>query len=131
MSPKLQAIADQAAKNLLALVQEGEKDILKAWAACVEEAQVQEQKPKLRLTFTITLDLDKDQAEHDLTFGIRHRLSAVASIPDPNQPLLPLDAATDTTLVTIKTAHGSATASLGAMKAVAKQLRKRAETSPK
>ena len=129
MSPKLQAIADQAAKTLVALVQDGEKDILKAWTACLEEAQVQEQAPKLRLSFTITLDLDKDQAEHDLSFGIRHRLSAVATIPDPSQPLLPLDPATDQTTVTIKTAHGSATATLGAMKAAAEKLRKRAETA--
>lgn len=124
MSPKLQAIADQAAQNLKALVTEGEKDILKAWAACLEEAQVQEQKPKLRLAFTITLDLEKDQAEHDLTFGIRHRLSAVASIPDPNQTLLPLEGATDDTKVTIKTPHGSATAPLGVMKAAVAKLRK-------
>lgn len=124
MSSKLQAITDQAALTLKALVQEGEKDILKAWAACLEEAEVQEQNPKLRLTFTITLDLGKDQAAHELTFGIRHRLSNVTPIPDPDQTLLPLEAATDKTTVTIKTPQGSATTPLGVMKAAVAKLRK-------
>ncbi|MCZ7637618.1 MAG: hypothetical protein M5U12_17215 [Verrucomicrobia bacterium] len=109
MSSKLQAITDQAALTLKALVREGEKDILKAWAACLEEAEVQEQNPKLRLTFTITLDLGKDQAAHELTFGIRHRLSNVTPIPDPTRRSSP-EGATEKTTVTIKTPQGSATA---------------------
>ena len=86
MNPKLKAIEEKASEDLLALIKDGEEKILEAWNACEEEAQENETKPKFKLSLGITLDLDADSMETALTFGIKHKLMTVASIPDPNQP---------------------------------------------
>lgn len=86
MNPKLKAIAEKAAADLLALIKDGEDKILEAWNSAEEEAQINDTKPKFKLGLSITLDLDKDSMETALSFGIKHTLSVSASIPDPNQP---------------------------------------------
>lgn len=83
MNPKLQAIAELGASQLQLFIQTGD--------AVVEEAQIQDTAPKLKIGFSIGLDLDKDSMETALTFGVRHKLSAACSIPDPNQAKLPLE----------------------------------------
>lgn len=85
MNPKLKAIADKAATDLIALVKDGEDKILEAWSQAEEEAQVNESKPKFKMGLSITLDLDKDAMETALTFGIKHKLTVNSTIPDPNQ----------------------------------------------
>jgi len=93
MNPKLKAIAESAAADLVDLVAEKETEILEAWNAAEEEAQLQETKPKFRLGLAITLDLDQDKMETALTFGIRIKASTFKEIPDPDQKDLPLKAA--------------------------------------
>lgn len=124
MNSKLEAIAEQAATNLRSLIIEGEFDILSAWDAALTEAQAQDEKPKFRLAFAIVLDLDKNQADYDLTWGVRRRLSITAPIPDPQQTTLPLDAPSAT--VTLKTDTGSVTAPLPAFRAAVTKLRRQA-----
>lgn len=86
MNPKLKAIAEKAAADLLALIKDGEDKILEAWNQCEEEAQANETKPKFKLGLSITLDLDKDAMETALSFGIKHKLTMDCTIPDPSQP---------------------------------------------
>lgn len=88
MNAKLNAIAEKAAADLLALIQEDERKILDAWNECEEEAQNNETKPKFKLGLSITLDLDKDGMETTLSFGIKHKRTMQCAIPDPNQPEL-------------------------------------------
>lgn len=85
MNAKLEAIAEQAAERLKALIKDGEKNILEAWSAAEEEALLNEAKPTFRLGFTIALDLDADKATYTLGFSIRHKLEINSPIPDPNQ----------------------------------------------
>jgi len=117
---KLNAIAEQAAIQLRNLVAEAHADILAAWDGCIAEAQAQETKPKLKLSYAITLDLDKNEADYGLTFGVRHKLTITAPIPNPDQTTLPLD--TDTT-ATLKTDKGSVTAPLPVFRDAVRQMR--------
>ena len=88
---KLKAIASKAALDLAALINEGEVKILEAWDACAQEAQDNETAPKFKMSLAITLDLDKDKMETTLSWGIKHKLTADSSIPDPSQPDLIVD----------------------------------------
>ncbi len=85
MNPKLEAIAQKASADLLALIKDGEAKILEAWAAAEEEAQDNEAKPRFKLGLGITLDLEADTMETALTFGIKHKLSVNAVMPNPDQ----------------------------------------------
>lgn len=85
MNNKLEAIADEAADNLKALVRENEDKLLEAWASCEAEAQANEEKPKFKLGLSITLDLGADKMTTDLSWGVRYKASAECSIPDPAQ----------------------------------------------
>jgi len=85
MNPKLKAITETAAVDLVALVADKEQEILDAWHACAEEAQLQETKPKFRLSLAITLDLDANSMETALTFAIRRKVSVSHEIPDLEQ----------------------------------------------
>lgn len=89
---KLEAIASLAASHLQSLVNDQEEQILQAWSAAEEEAQLAETKPKFRLALAITLDLDADRMETALSFSIRRKVSCEDTIPDPNQTTLPLEA---------------------------------------
>ena len=91
MNDKLASIAAAACTDLAALIRDGEKRILEAWAACEEEARDNEAKPKMKLGFSITLDLEADKMQTELSFGVRHKLTHDQSIPDPNQPDLPME----------------------------------------
>ncbi len=90
---KLAAIADKAATDLKAFMSEAEPKLLEAWDSAVAEAQDQDTKPVFRLGFTVALDLDKDTMSTTLAFGVRHKLSVDAQIPDPDQVKLDLDRA--------------------------------------
>jgi len=100
---KLEAIGHQAATNLVNLIAEARADIQAAWDGCIAESQHQETKPKLDLSFAITLDLDKSSADYTLTFGVRHKLSVTAPIPDWTQATLPLDTPAPPATVTLPT----------------------------
>lgn len=87
---KLAAIAKRAAVILEAqIIGEADK-ILEAWDACTEEAQANDTEGKLKLGFAVTLDLGGDCATYALSFGIRRKIETSESIPDPNQPELPI-----------------------------------------
>lgn len=86
MNEKLKAIANKAATDLIALVTDGEKKILEAWDQVAEEAIANESSPKFKMGIAITLDLEKDAMETCLSFGVKHKLTANCTIPDPNQP---------------------------------------------
>ena len=120
---KLHAIAEQAAIQLRNLVAEAHADILAAWDGCIAEAKAQETKPKLKLSYAITLDLDKNEADYGLTFGVRHKLTITAPIPDPAQGTLPLETSPDAPTLTIKTDKGSVTAPLPVFCDVVRQMR--------
>jgi hypothetical protein len=128
---KLDAIAEQAAVQLRNLISEAHSDILAAWDGCISEAQIQEAKPKLRLSFNIVLDLDKSTAGYDLAFGVRHKLSVTAPIPDPSQGTLPLDTAATQPSVTLNTDQGSFTAPLAVFRDAVRQMRASAKPEPK
>lgn len=85
MNEKLQAIANKAAADLIALVTDGEKKILEAWEQVEEEAVANDTNPKFKMGIAITLDLAKDQMETCLSFGVKHKLTANCTIPDPAQ----------------------------------------------
>ena len=91
MNKKLEAIANKASADLLALIKDGEAKILEAWNSAEEEAQIQESKPKFKLGLAIVLDLDKDTMDTSLSFGIKHTLTISGEMPDPTQPKLPLE----------------------------------------
>jgi hypothetical protein len=90
MNAKLEAISNEAANNLLALVKENESKLLEAWDACESEAQANETAPKFKLGLSITLDLDGDKMTTDLTWGVRYKATAECTIPDPDQSKLAL-----------------------------------------
>jgi hypothetical protein len=127
---KLDAIAEQAAIQLRNLIAQAHADILSAWDGCIAEAQVQETKPKLKLAYSITLDLDKSQADYDLSFGVRHKLSISAPIPDPKQTTLQLETSPDAPTVTLRTDSGSVTAPLSTMRDAVRQMRAGAQAKP-
>lgn len=85
MNPKLKAIADKAASDLIQLITDGEEKILDAWNNCEEEAQAQESTPKFKLGIALVLDLDKDTMQTSLSFGVKHTLTIAGGIPDPAQ----------------------------------------------
>jgi len=89
MNAKLQAIAACAAENLTAAIRDGEKDILAAIDQQTAEAQVQETAAKFRLGFTITMDWDGDSMTTDLTWSVKHKLTIVRAMPEPDQLPLP------------------------------------------
>lgn len=91
MNDKLELITQQAQATLGAVMREGASEILEAWKSCVQEAELQDVHPKLRLGFCISIDLDRSKVAYDLTFGVRHKLSAEGSIGDPNQQDLPIE----------------------------------------
>lgn len=90
MNAKLEAISNEAATNLQALVRENQAKLLEAWNSCEEEAQSNETAPKFKLGLSITLDLDGDKMTTDLTWGVRYKATAECTIPDPDQSKLAL-----------------------------------------
>lgn len=93
MNPKLKLIAEAAGQDFVDLVKDRQSEILEAWNAAEEEAQIQETKPKFRLSMSVTLDLDADKMETALTFGIRRKVTVFRDIPDQNQKALELEEA--------------------------------------
>jgi hypothetical protein len=87
---KLNAISNEAAQNLCALVKENEAKLLEAWSSCEEEAQANDTAPKFKLALSITLDLDGDKMTTDLSWGVRYKATAECAIPDPDQRKLAL-----------------------------------------
>lgn len=85
MNPKLNAIAENAASDFVELVREKETEILEAWNAAEEEAQLQETKPKFRLSLAVTLDIEADKMTSCLSFSVRRKVETTSDIPDPKQ----------------------------------------------
>ena len=88
MKEQLRAIAEKAGFHLVDLINDGEAEILKAWAAVAREAALQEVGPKLKLGFTITVDIDKQVVDYDLSWSVRHKLSVSDKLEDPKQEKL-------------------------------------------
>ena len=88
MKEQLRAIAEKAGFHLVDLIEDGEAEILKAWAAVAREAALQEVGPKLRLGFSITVDIDKQAVDYDLSWSVRHKLSVSDKLEDPKQEKL-------------------------------------------
>ncbi len=77
---KMQAIAEQSARNLLSL-----------FADCEEELQdsiTKAEEAKVNLSHTITLDLGKSKQTDKLSFSLKRGDEICQSIPDPDQPEL-------------------------------------------
>ena len=87
---KLSAIAEKAATDLIAMVNEKHEEITAAWRACEEEAALSESGQKFRLGLSIALDITKNKMEVALSFGLRRKVSAESTIPDPEQIKLEL-----------------------------------------
>lgn len=85
MSPKIQAIIDQAPEKLRALLTEGASDIEEAMIAAAKEAQAQETEAKLTIGCAIKVNLDKNAVEYAVSWSVRHTLSTSNTLPDPNQ----------------------------------------------
>lgn len=90
-NPKLRAIATAFALDVPQLIHDAEDEILEAWTQAEAEAQLNETNAKFGLCFAISLDLEKDKMETKLSFSVRHSRSIDRSIPDPNQPELPVE----------------------------------------
>ncbi len=89
MSPKIQAIIEQAPEHLTKLLTEAADQIEEALVAAAAEAQAQEAEAKLSLGFKITMNLDRNAVQYGLGWSVKHTLTSEATLPDPNQPSLP------------------------------------------
>lgn len=89
MSPKIQAIIEQAPEHLTKLLTEAADQIEEALVAAAAEAQAQEAEAKLALGFKITLNLDRNAVQYGLGWSVKHTLTSEATLPDPSQPELP------------------------------------------
>lgn len=86
---KLEAIAEQSAENLKALLIERKDEIRAAIATVIEQSQEDEtDKAVLNLTHQIKLDLGKEWQTDSLAFSVRRKSEVGVAIPDPNQPEL-------------------------------------------
>lgn len=86
----LAQIAENASADLVALILEGNDDILAAIHKSQAEAQLQETKPKFNLGFKIVVDLEKSTFDCDLGWNLKQSLSVNHTIDDPNQEKLQL-----------------------------------------
>lgn len=67
------------------------QDIEKAWMETIEEAQENQEKfPDLKLTFAVVVNLEKEKVETALRFTCAYCSKISETLPDPNQPDLPL-----------------------------------------
>lgn len=85
MSPKIQAIIDQAPEKLRALLTEAADQLEEAIVAAAAEAQAQEAEAKLNVSFAIKMNLDRNAVEYAVSWSVRHTLSHSCPLPDPNQ----------------------------------------------
>lgn len=91
MTPKFQAIAEEAADNLKRLMIEINEKIEEAISKAVEEAQLQEAPAKFALGFKVTLSLDENKITHALSWSNKTTLTVETEIPDPEQGKLKLE----------------------------------------
>lgn len=85
---KLRAIMLQGAVHFAALFADAEADISQALNAAAEAGAGEEKIPPLSISFAVKLDLNANKQEGTLSVNIRHKHSAAAMIPEPNQPEL-------------------------------------------
>jgi|GEM_PF-3143996 len=78
-------LVEVAVEHFIALMRESREKIDTAIESILDEAAAHETDPTLKVGFSISLDLDKHQAEFTLAFGLRHKLTSDAEIPDPDQ----------------------------------------------
>jgi len=90
VNPKLEAIAEEAGKQLSALIAEAADDIARGIEVAVEEAQANETEAKFSISFAVQLNLDRNTVTHRLAFATRHKFESVGSMPDPDQMKLPM-----------------------------------------
>ena len=88
MSPTLQNIAENAPDKLKALITEAADDIEKALIAAAESANENDTEAKLGVGFRIVINLDKSQVDYDLSWNVKHKLTASMKLDDPNQTKL-------------------------------------------
>ena len=119
-NPLLKSIAEQAAQDLIALIEEGNDDILAAIHKMQAESQLQETKPKFALGFKIVWDMDKATYDCDLSWTLKQSLSTSHQIEDPNQ--VTMHDKFEDCPVTIKTAGGEVETTVGKMKRTASKL---------
>jgi hypothetical protein len=81
----LTIVAEKAADDLKAFIQEREDEIRKAIISASESAAENDQPCKFKMSLGIILDLDKSTQENVLAWGMRFKLSATSQIEDPLQ----------------------------------------------
>jgi len=90
-SSQLLAIARTAADNLVKLIEENQDEILLDIQAVSEEAQNQEaDKIVFSLGHTIKINLTQKSLSEALSWSVRKKLEVCQSLPDPDQPELPM-----------------------------------------
>jgi len=89
---RLEQILSQASGQLNTLMMERSSDIQNAWNETIEEAQENEKEklPPLKLSMSVVVDLEKDVVESALRFTCAYTSKLCATLPDPNQPTLPI-----------------------------------------
>ena len=81
----LETVAAKAADDLKLFIDRKRDEILAAIEGAIECSEENETACKFKLGLSITLDLDKSQQENILSWGVRHKISAVSQIEDPAQ----------------------------------------------
>jgi len=85
MTPKFQAIIEQATENFKQLSIENADKIEDGISKSVEQNQLQETPATFTLNFTLKIKLDENAMEHALSWSNKTRLTIESSIPDPDQ----------------------------------------------
>lgn len=86
MDAFIETVVEQARTALL----ERSQDILEAWHANIEEAEVNKKNfPPLKLSIGATVDLEAAKIETVIKFTTVYQSTLSAPLPDPDQPEFP------------------------------------------
>ena len=89
---RMEAFTDTIIDQVRELLSERQDDILKSWHENIEEAQEAEKDfPPLKLSIAVSVDLDANAIESQVSFTTKYTSKLKASLPDPNQPELPME----------------------------------------
>lgn len=85
MTPKLEAIIEEAVEHFRNLARDNADKIEEGMQKTVEQSQLQETPATFTLNFGLKVKLDENAMEHALSFSNKTRFSVETEIPDPDQ----------------------------------------------
>lgn len=94
---RMEAFLDTIANQVREALSERADDMLESWHENIEEAMDNDDEkfPPLKIGIAATVDLDGAKIETKLRFSTVYQTKLSASLPDPNQPELPIRSLTD------------------------------------